>query len=34
MTRKETAIVVMYVTLIALAVLGLYYVPDVLATGM
>ena len=34
MTRKETVVVVMYVALIALAVLGLYCVPDVLATGM
>lgn len=34
MTRKEMVVVVMYVALIALAVLGLYCVPDVLATGM
>nr|DAK35221.1 MAG TPA: hypothetical protein [Caudoviricetes sp.] len=34
MTKKETVVVVLYVTLITLAVLGLYCVPDVLATGM
>lgn len=34
MTKKETVVVVLYVALITLAVLGLYCVPDVLATGM